>query len=139
MMAVVAIIGVVSGIGMSRGRTIVERARVARAIEDLRTVTQELSLLDSLPATLDAIRRGTLRDPWGRPYRYLRFPPRSGRGNAPPSGARKDRFLVPINSRFDLYSMGPDGLTKPPLTAQASRDDVVVANDGGFIGRAVDY
>ena len=139
MMAIVTIIGVVSGIGMSRSRSVLERARVARAIGDLRVVTQELNLLDSLPESLAAIHRGSLRDPWGRAYRYLKFPPSGRRSNAPPDGARKDRFLVPINSRFDLYSLGPDGLTKPPLTAQASRDDIVVANDGGFIGKAVDY
>jgi len=138
MVAVVTIIGVVSSIGTSQAREVLERAKVVRAIGDLRTVNQELNQLDSLPVSLAAIGRGSLRDPWGRPYRYLKFPP-SRRGNAPPSGARKDRFLVPINSRFDLYSVGRDGLTKAPLTAQASRDDIVVANDGGFIGRAVDY
>jgi general secretion pathway protein G len=52
---------------------------------------------------------------------------------------RKDRFLVPINTFFDLYSMGKDGQSVSPLTAQASRDDVIWANDGAFIGRASDY
>lgn len=139
MLAVVTIVGVLSSLGVSRTRSILERAKVARAIGDLRALSQELSALDTLPASLAAINRGSLRDPWGRAYRYLLFPPRRGGGNAPPNGARKDRFLVPINSRFDLYSVGPDGLSTPPLTAKTSRDDVVVANDGAFIGRAVDY
>ena len=139
MLAVVTIVGVLSSVGMSRTRSILARAKAARAIGDLRTISQELSTLDTLPASLAAINRGSRRDPWGRAYRYLRFPPRSGGGHAPPNGARKDRFLVPINSRFDLYSVGPDGLSTPPLTAKTSRDDVIVANDGGFIGRAVDY
>lgn len=139
MLAVITIIGVVSSMGMSRTWSVLEHAKVARAIGDLHAVLQELNQLDSLPESLDAIRRGSMRDPWGRPYRYLKFPPSRGRGNAPPAGARKDRFLVPINSKFDLYSVGPDGDTKAPLTAKASRDDIIVANDGGFIGRAVDY
>lgn len=140
-MAVVAIIGVLSSMGLSRTRSIVDKAKIARAIGDLRTVSQELLSLDTLPATLAAINRGSLRDPWGNPYQYLVFPPSqgNGHGSAPPPGARKDRFLVPINSRFDLYSMGPDGASMPPLTAAKSRDDIVVANDGGFIGKAVDY
>jgi len=46
---------------------------------------------------------------------------------------------VPINSDFDLWSMGPDGKSVPPLTAKASRDDIVRANDGTFYGWASDY
>ena len=56
------------------------------------------------------------------------------RGNA-----RKDHSLVPINSDFDLYSMGPDGQSSPPLTARQSRDDIVRANNGNFVGVAADY
>ena len=49
---------------------------------------------------------------------------------------RKDRFLVPINSDFDLYSMGKDRISQIPLTAKASRDDIIRANDGAYIGLA---
>lgn len=35
--------------------------------------------------------------------------------------------------------MGKDGLTTIALTAKNSRDDVVVANDGGFVGLAAKY
>lgn len=139
MMAVVAIVGVVSSVGVSRTRSIVEHAKVTRAIADLRTLSVELNSMDVLPATLAAAKRGGLRDPWGRAYAYLVFPPRLERSGGPPQGARKDRFLVPINSRFDLYSLGPDGKSTPPLTARDSRDDIVVANDGAFVGRALDY
>jgi general secretion pathway protein G len=53
--------------------------------------------------------------------------------------ARKDRFLVPINSDFDLYSMGKDGDSKAPFTAKASRDDIVRVNDGGYVGLAEEF
>ena len=52
---------------------------------------------------------------------------------------RKDRFLIPINTSFDLYSMGKDGKSAAPLTAQASQDDVIWANDGSFVGLASQY
>jgi general secretion pathway protein G len=52
---------------------------------------------------------------------------------------RKDKNLVPINSEYDLYSVGPDGRSVGPLTAKHSRDDIVMANDGRFIGVASDY
>jgi len=35
--------------------------------------------------------------------------------------------------------MGPDGKTQTPLTAAASLDDIVRANDGGFIGWGRNY
>lgn len=81
------------------------------------------------PATLPSSKL----DPWGNPYQYL------SHAVGPPGHARKDHSLVPINSDFDLYSMGPDGRSAPPLTARHSRDDIVRASDGKFIGVAADY
>jgi general secretion pathway protein G len=52
---------------------------------------------------------------------------------------RKDRFLVPINSDYDLYSMGPDGASTPPLTAKASHDDIIRASDGAYVGVAENF
>jgi general secretion pathway protein G len=75
------------------------------------------------------------RDPWGRPYEYLNV---FNDGPGPPK-PRKDHFLVPLNTDFDLYSKGPDGDSKPPLTAHASRDDIVRANNGGYVGIAAEY
>jgi general secretion pathway protein G len=55
------------------------------------------------------------------------------------SGKRKDRFLVPVNSTYDLYSLGKDGKSRRSFTASASHDDIVRANDGGFIGLASNF
>ena len=52
---------------------------------------------------------------------------------------RKDKNLVPINSDFDLYSMGPDGESVSPLTANSSRDDIVRGRNGDYIGNAAEY
>lgn len=61
-----------------------------------------------------------------------------GGGGGPPcggvGGARKDRFLVPLNSDFDVYSMGKDRDTVAPLSPPKSHDDVLRASDGGFYG-----
>ncbi len=132
-----AIIGILSSLAVPKYADLIERARVARAIGDLKAITTDLLSADSLPVSLASIGRGTMLDPWGRPYVYLRFAAK--KGSAPPGGARKDRFLVPINSAFDLYSLGKDGQSVAPLTAKASRDDVIVANDGGFVGLASNY
>ena len=51
-------------------------------------------------------------------------------------GKRKN--LAPLNSDYDLYSMGKDGASQSSLMAKVSRDDVVRALDGRFMGRASD-
>ncbi|HQR15188.1 MAG TPA: prepilin-type N-terminal cleavage/methylation domain-containing protein [Nitrospira sp.] len=63
----------------------------------------------------------------------------NGAGNASKGKPRKDRFLHPINSDYDLYSMGKDGESVEPLTAKKSHDDVIRANDGSFVGLAVEF
>ena len=114
----------------------VTRARVSLAIGEIGTISLQLYRWQlstrSFPATL-AEAGIAANDPWGRPYQYLRVEGAS-RGDL-----RKDRNLVPINTDFDLYSVGPDGRTAPPLTAAFSQDDVVRANNGSFVGLGKDY
>ncbi len=62
-----------------------------------------------------------------------------GGNNCGQGGARKDRHLHPISSDFDLYSMGKDGDSVKPLTAQKSHDDVIRASDGGYYGLAKNF
>jgi len=75
-----------------------------------------------------------LQDPWGHTYQYLNITTVKGNGQV-----RKDHNLVPLNTDYDLYSMGKDGKSVSPLTAKASRDDIVRANNGAFVGLASDY
>ncbi|HSR90550.1 MAG TPA: prepilin-type N-terminal cleavage/methylation domain-containing protein [Gemmatimonadales bacterium] len=134
LLAVTAIIGSLAAIGIPRYRTVIDRAKVAKAIGDIEAIGLSLDVQDTLPDNLSSL--GTMpKDPWGFDYVYNKFDPTRN----VPAGARRDRFLVPINSKFDLYSVGPDGRSSPPLNAGPSRDDVVRANDGGFIGLASQY
>jgi general secretion pathway protein G len=55
------------------------------------------------------------------------------------AGLRKDGELVPLNTDFDLYSLGPDGVSALALPAAPSHDDVVRAGNGAYIGLAVNY
>ncbi len=167
-----------------------EKARVARAIAEIRTIEKAVDIYGMtgglLPDSLADIGWGTTLDPWGNPYEYLKLgtkskyagvntvihvalgkrraspvthsatawswflssayaapggggPPGGGGGGPPAGQARKDRFLVPINSDYDLYSKGQDGESVAPLTAKKSQDDVVRANDGAFVGLAVNF
>ena len=139
LLSVVTIMGTLAGIAVPKLRETIYVAQVAKAIGDIRVIGQEIDAVvaggGALPNSLADIGRGGWLDPWGNPYQYLPFPV----GKGVPGAARKDRFLVPINSEYDLYSMGRDGTSMPPLTASASRDDIVRANDGGFIGLASKY
>ncbi len=74
-----------------------------------------------------------VRTPWGNPYEFADY------NTIPPGQRRKDKNLVPINSDYDLYSMGKDGQSVAPLTAAKSRDDIIRANDGLYIGLAENY
>ena len=134
LLAVTGIIGILTTLAIPRLQDAIEHAKIARAIGDIQAIEVDLDSADSLPPNLASIGRGSMLDPWGNPYQYYPFPESHGHG--PPHGARKDRFLVPVNSTYDLYSMGADGQTQAPFTARASRDDVVRANDGGYIGLA---
>jgi general secretion pathway protein G len=148
---VLAIVGVLAAIGGSTYVAYLERARVAAAVSDIANLSRAIDALVAdgmtpFPASLDELRDVGIRlDPWGNPYQYLRFREPAGSGPGKSGGkpdygkARKDRFLVPINSEYDLYSMGADGKTQTPLTAKDSQDDVIRANDGSYIGLAEYY
>ena len=138
LLLVVAIIGTLAAISLPIYTKALQQARTARAIGDIKALDTDIRLFEMtarrLPDSLAEIGRENLRDPWGAEYQYFPFTAAKGKG-----GMRKDRFLVPINSDFDLYSMGPDGRSVPPLTAAMSRDDIVRANDGGYVGLASEY
>jgi general secretion pathway protein G len=86
------------------------------------------------PDSLAGVGRQGMADPWGNAYVYTNLTTAKGKGKA-----RKDHSLVPLNSDYDLYSKGPDGQSVGPLTAKASRDDILRANNGRFIGPASLY
>ena len=138
LLMVVVIIGLLAKVGSQSYWGYLERVKVAKAIGDIKAIQTDIDSFENennrLPLNLAEIGRTTLLDPWGIPYEYLPFP-----GGNPPGQARKDRSLVPINSTYDLYSKGPDGDSSGPLTTSRSRDDIVRANDGGFIGSAVNF
>ena len=137
-MLVVAILGVLAVIAFPSYAAYRERTRVAQAVLDIKDMETKIKLYAienrGLPDSLGEIGMGGLKDPWGNPYQYTNLETLKGKGEA-----RKNKNLVPINSDFDLYSMGKDGASSSPLTAQPSRDDIVRANDGRFVGLASDY
>lgn len=52
---------------------------------------------------------------------------------------RRDRYLFPLNTDYDLFSLGPNGRTSVSLGESLAQDDVIRANNGGFFGSASEY
>ena len=136
-----AVLSILSAMAIPAYDRFSERARVGQAVADIGELDMEIEKFlannFTYPGSLDDLPSGTPLDPWGQPYQYLQI-----RNNDEPGlrgRLRKDRNLVPINSDYDLYSMGADGATRPPLTARPSQDDVVRAGDGGFVGVAEEF
>ncbi len=136
----IAILGVIAAIAIPSYTETHEKAKITQAIGTIESL--ELQIISyqlanrRLPNSLEDLRVSDLVDPWGNPYQYLNFATIKGNGKG---SMRKDRSLVPLNSTFDLYSMGKDGQSKPPLTAKASHDDIVRAADGAYVGLAANY
>jgi general secretion pathway protein G len=138
-MIVVVIIGILSSIAIPNYFSSREKAKMAATIAEIKILGKMISVYnidyERYPDTLEDLGMKTPKDPWGQPYQYLRIEgAKKGVGKM-----RKDRSMVPVNSDYDLYSKGRDGKSQSPFTSKASRDDIVRANNGRFIGLVSDY
>jgi len=142
LMVTVAIVGIVSTVAVPAYTDYSERIKVEQAIFDISKIEMRIESFiptgpNLYPNSLAEVGMDGLVDPWGNPYQYLNHS--NPDINGIKGKIRKDHNLHPISSDYDLYSMGKDGSSQSPLTAKASRDDIVRANDGRFIGLASKY
>lgn len=137
LMVTVALIGVLAAIALPSYTQWRNKAKNRQAAQDIAMMSTAIQAYftdaRAYPADLSAVGLNTKLDPWGRAYQYL---PAPASGHL---GQRKDHALNPINSDFDLYSMGVDGVTHLQLDNPSSLDDIVRANNGGFVGLSSDY
>jgi general secretion pathway protein G len=140
LLLVAAILGVIVALAIPGYGQYMERVKITQAKTDIVIIESAIERYYAnhlaFPDTLVQAGVGGMLDPWGNPYQYLNITTAKGKGQGQ---VRKDHNLVPINSDYDLYSMGKDGNSQPPLTAKASRDDIIRANNGQFVGLAADY
>ena len=134
---VIAIIGTLSAIAIPNYLGYKNKAMIMVAITDIKMIEKQITLFvqeneGQLPNSLnDLTTIDNLKDPWGNPYRYWRID--GGVKNAI-GLARKYMGQPPINNDYDLYSMGRDGKTQQSLKVKVSRDDVVRAYEGRYVG-----
>ncbi|WP_045226885.1 type IV pilin protein [Methyloterricola oryzae] len=142
-MMALAVVAVLTAIALPAYRGYTDKARNKAAIGDLLKIqtqiqefyTEQFRYPTNLAEIASRLPNGG-NDPWGRPYVYLNI------ANGGPSimgSVRKDHALNPINSDYDLYSKGKNGLTQVQITNQNSVDDIIRARDGGFVGLSSDF
>lgn len=114
------------------------RAKISQVTSEIGEIHMALSRFElsrsRFPVSLAEVGLDDMRDPWGNPYQYLVV---FGRQDVGP--VRKDHNMKPVNSGYDVYSMGPDGRTASPFTSTLGKDDIVMANDGDYFGLACQY
>lgn len=131
----IAVLAILSSIGVVMYRTSVHSSRVVKAIAEIRAIQMDIDnyyeMYGDYPLSLEDAGHGGRLDPWGNPYEFLNYDtdPKNKK-------ARKDKSLKPLNSKYDLFSTGPDGEWKQSLSSKTSRDDIIRARDGEFVGIA---
>jgi general secretion pathway protein G len=135
---IVVIISILAAISIPFYITYVNTAKTARAVGEIRTLNTEINAyyIDNgkNPDNWIALGSKVLNDPWLRPYVYYNFA-----STAPLSPAAqvplKDILNISLNTDFDLYSLGPDGVTAAVSGVSATDDDIARFNDGVYVGR----
>jgi general secretion pathway protein G len=138
LMCVAGIIGILAAAAGLQVLNVIQDARYRRATMDLDSYHKDVQIHYATKGNYpddwaDLGYSSPPRDPWGNQYVY------QNHDHISAGARRKDGPTIPINSHYDIFSPGPDGAWRSDLTAAGSRDDVIVANDGQYIGKASDY
>jgi general secretion pathway protein G len=137
LMLVVVAIALLTTMAMSSYQKFMDRARNAQAASDIREIdamiTRFYTQNSRYPNDLNEI-NVSKKDPWERVYVYLDF---TNLLNDSPK--RKDGGLQPINSDYDLFSKGKDGVTAKKINTGTGADDIVRGRNGNYVGLGKDY
>ncbi len=143
LMLVIAVLGVIVTIAIPSYQNYIDKTNNALAVSQIVTIQSVIERYylqnQRYPDKLDDI-AGSLPDngvdPWGNNYIYLNIADDWPQSRGP---SRKDRNINPINTQYDIYSMGKDGQTQKQVSQKPSLDDIILARDGRFIGLAADF
>jgi len=119
---------------------IIDNKRIDLAVNEISGFQKDIDRFGRrnarFPETLNELYPVPPLDPWGNPYRYTNIRNATSSGTINP---RTDNNLKPLNADYDLYSNGPDSISLSPVAASESRDDIVRAKNGNYIGVAREY
>lgn len=115
----------------------IESRNISKAVSQIAHVASALDnyihVNKRYPDSLADIGMNDMLDPWKNPYQY------SIAEDPCAEMSRKDHNISTLNTDYDLYSMGKDGTSVSLLSSETSRDDVIRANNGNYIGLATEY
>ncbi len=118
-----------------------EDLRRHEAVTDLQVIQFQVTKFElkygTIPANIAALdlNEDVATDPWGAPYHYLNYE----YAVSPDFVPREDQFLKPVNTAYDIFSQGPNLDHHKNLSNWRSKDDIVRASDGEFIGVADEF
>ena len=134
----VLIVFTLTGIALPLYTRYRDNVKMVQAVADIRTIEHDIYIYEGyatkLPDDLSQIGKGLLRDPWGNSYQYYNAQTGTGKGKQ-----RFDKLFKPLNTDFDLYSMGKNGQSENNLDKPVSLDDIVRALNGEYVGLASEY
>ena len=141
LLIVMVIISILATIGFIKYSAFIDRTKETKAIADVKEIARMIDEYKDLngkyPENLDELGRGAFKDPWGNPYQYVNIAEDDKKG-ADKQKARQDRNQKPINTYYDLWSNGADGDYAKQVNGAKSRDDIIRAWDGEFVGLGKD-
>lgn len=132
LITVMAIVAALATMALPAYTGYLRTVKNGRCVSDLRTIDKAVTgyILDnnSLPTQLSDIGIAANQlDPWGRTFQYQII-------SSDHSNALEDQFFQPLNTDYDLYSLGEDGASALPYANSTSGDDIARYNNGMFIG-----
>jgi general secretion pathway protein G len=133
LIVVSAILGVLAVMAFPSYSAYMKSVKESRCMAEIRMLEKDIGAYtidkNVLPDSLADIGRADLRDPWGRPYVYLKI---AGGGGVTPY---KDLLNKPFNTDFDLYSKGEDGNSTETLVGDPPENmDDIIRTEGGYVG-----
>jgi general secretion pathway protein G len=107
--------------------------KIAACATDIRTIDKAITaysidknaLPPDGPAGLGALGMSDMVDPWRRPFEF--------KLNTPATEL-KDIANNPLNTDYDLYSLGQDGISVSAAGGDGNEDDIARTNNGTFVG-----
>ncbi|CAH2031092.1 prepilin-type N-terminal cleavage/methylation domain-containing protein [Trichlorobacter ammonificans] len=130
LLVVLAVLAVLALMAVQVLNSYVVSVKVGRTSADIRTIEKTLAAYyiekNQYPASLKDVGMGEQSDPWMNLYEYRLL--------AGGVEALEDSLGIALNTDYDLYSKGPDGVSAIAAGDASALDDIVRANDGQYAG-----
>ena len=141
-----AIISILASIAYIKYSGFIERTKETKAIADIKQIAEWIEeykeRFGEYPPDLTTLKQRLnlsfeFEDPWHHPYQYVLIAD-DDKKDKDKQKARRDRNQKPINTYYDLWSNGADGDYQQQVNGAKSRDDIIRAWDGSFVGLGKD-